>query len=96
MVSALTYYELTERAGRVFTAGFPSSLRLEASSFTLKSTLGQIPLIGDEMEFPEITGKTIFKVIARRFRLIDARNQEMVLTLMLDLAESAFGPADAA
>ena len=81
-------YELTERAARVFLAARGDG-KISFSTDTSADAF-EMPALGDEMEFPSITGNVVFTVIRRRFRMQEGH--EIVTILWLDAPENAAAP----
>jgi hypothetical protein len=49
-----------------------------------------MPAVGDEMEFPSVTGAVVFTIVKRRFRMQEGH--EIATTLWLDAPEGAPAP----
>jgi hypothetical protein len=78
-----TNFECTDRALRVIRAA-----QAEGSTF---SSPHLIPLVGDEIEFPAMTGRVVFTVVKRRLHMSEG---PPTITVWLDAPEDAAGPVD--
>jgi hypothetical protein len=85
-----TIFEYTERAARVIRAAQAAESRLSVPD----NFLLLMPAVGDEIEFPSITGRAVFTISKRRFRVTGGLDDAPTITLLLDAPEHAAGPID--